>query len=60
MITLNVLDMKCGGCKKRIETALSSAEIPHEIDLANKTVSIDESNLEKTLELLDDLGFDVK
>ncbi len=59
MKTLNVPDMHCSNCKNRIEKALSASNIAHQIDLENKTVSVDETRLNEAIETLEDLGFDI-
>ena len=41
MKTLNVADMKCPNCVKKIDEALTKADLKHEINLDSKTVSID-------------------
>ena len=57
MTTLNVPNMHCGKCLARITNALNEANISFEISLENKTVKVDEANVTKTIEELDDLGF---
>lgn len=57
MEILNVPEMHCEMCVKRISEALQEKNIGFEISLENKTVSVEESRKEETLELLDDLGF---
>ena len=59
MKTYKSEEMMCNGCVKRIDKAITGAEIKHTISLENKTVTIDgcESCEKKAVELLDDLGF---
>lgn len=57
MTTLNVPDMHCENCVKRIRTALDNAKIDFTISLQNKTVSVEEKNVPLTTDELDDLGF---
>lgn len=60
MKVLKAEDMHCNKCVERIDKALNAADIKHEINLEEKTVSIDgcESCLKKAIEILDDLGFE--
>lgn len=58
MRKLNVPDMHCQHCVKRIKDALDTAGISSEIDLAEKTVAVSEDKVKKTISILDDLGFD--
>lgn len=61
MIVLSVPEMHCENCVKRIHEAFDKANIQHEVNLADKTVSIEaEDTLKDAIELLDDLGFDAK
>ena len=59
MKVLKAEDMHCNKCVERIDKALNAADIKHEINLEEKTVSIDgcDSCLKKAIEILDDLGF---
>ena len=59
MKILNVPDMHCGHCVRRITDALNQNGIEFEVSLENKTVSVanDSTVIEKTLFVLDDLGF---
>lgn len=52
--------MHCPKCVERINKALGEDGIACEIDLAAKTVKVEESAVEKTVEILDDLGFDAQ
>lgn len=60
MKVLKAEDMHCNKCVERIDKALNAADIKHEINLEEKTVSIDgcDSCLKKAIEILDDLGFE--
>ncbi|WP_317856169.1 heavy metal-associated domain-containing protein [Chakrabartyella piscis] len=58
MKTLKVADMHCEMCVKRISNALTEAKIAFEVDLANQTVSVEESKVAEAVEELDDLGFE--
>lgn len=60
MKILKVEDMHCEVCVKRISNALTEAGIEFEVDLKNKTVSVEESKVEQAIEELDDLGFDAE
>lgn len=59
MKTLNVPGMMCQMCVKRITNALAAEDIMAEVDLAAKTVKVPEELEKKTIDILDDLGFDV-
>jgi copper chaperone CopZ len=51
-------EMMCDGCVSRINKGLDQAEIGHSVDLATKTVTIEEEkNCAEAVEILDDLGF---
>lgn len=50
-------EMMCEGCVNRIKAGLEGAGIKHTVDLASKTVDVDELCQEKAVEILDDLGF---
>ena len=56
--TINVPGMHCPKCVERISKAFYAAGIKGEIDLDNKTVTIEDNCYAKTIEILDDLGFD--
>ena len=60
MTVLKVEEMHCNKCVERITNALRSAEIKFSVDLKSKTVTIDgsEMDLKRTIEILDDLGFE--
>lgn len=57
MKTFKCEEMMCEGCVNRIKTGLEGAGIRHTVDLAAKTVEVDEASQEKAVEILDDLGF---
>lgn len=59
MTEIKVEGMHCAMCVKRISEALKEAGIPAEISLENKTVSVDEANVEKAKSEIEDLGFEV-
>ena len=51
-------EMMCGHCVSRIDTALTEANIKHQVDLDSKTVTIEEDGcVAEVAEILDDLGF---
>lgn len=56
---INVPDMHCENCVKRINNALEEAGIKFSVDLAEKTVTVDgcEHCLSTALTELEDLGF---
>lgn len=59
MTVLKAEDMMCDHCVERIKNGLEGAGIEAKVNLSDKTVSIDgdESVVEKTKEILGDLGF---
>lgn len=59
MKVLNVPDMQCQNCVKKIDEALTKADLKHEINLENKTVSIDgcDNCLAKAYDIVKELGF---
>ena len=59
MTTLNVPEMHCPHCVKRIDDALNAVDIKHTISLEDKTVTIDgcEHCVKTAISELDDLGF---
>ena len=57
MKILNVPEMHCPMCVKRISDALTAANIEFSVDLESKTVSVDEAKVKEAIEELDDLGF---
>lgn len=60
MKTLKVPGMMCQMCVKRISAAMNEAGIKFEIDLPSKTVTVSLDNVNKAIEILDDLGFDAE
>lgn len=62
MTVLSVPGIHCGGCVKRIDTALDNANIKHTTSLDDKTVTVDgdASVVEAAISELDDLGFDAE
>ena len=61
MKVLNVPDIHCGVCVKRIEKALSEENIQNETDLKTKTVTIKkDSEARRAAEILSEIGFEVK
>ena len=59
MTTINVPDMMCENCVKRITNALTEAELKFTVSLESKTVTIDgcENCVKTAMEELEDLGF---
>ncbi len=57
MITLFAKDIQCNHCTMRINKALKEANIKANVSLENKTIEVEDKYKEKTLEILDDLGF---
>ena len=59
MTVLNVPEMHCENCVKRITTVLDAAELVFNVSLPNKTVTIDgcENCVSQAVSALDDLGF---
>ena len=59
MRTINVPDMMCENCVKRITNALNEVELKFSVNLAEKTVTVDgcEHCLKTAMEELEDLGF---
>lgn len=60
MTVLKAEDMHCEKCVERITKALSAAGLDFEVNLENKTVSVDgcEKCVAAAKEVMDDLGFD--
>lgn len=56
---ISVPDMHCENCVKRIDKALTQAELKFSVSLADKTVTIDgcEHCLNTALAEIEDLGF---
>lgn len=62
MMKVSIKGMTCGGCKKRVEKALSNLEgvKTFNVDLEKNEAEIDgEVSKEKVKEAIEDLGFDV-
>lgn len=59
MTTIQVPDMMCENCVKRITNALTEAELKFQVSLESKTVTIDgcEHCVATALSELEDLGF---
>lgn len=59
MIILKVKEMSCNHCVGRIHNLLEEMGMKHEVNLENKTVSIDGDAdcIQKAIEELDDIGF---
>ena len=59
MKTILVPDMMCENCVKRINTALTDAQLKFSVSLETKSVTIDgcEHCLKTAVEELEDLGF---
>ena len=59
MTTIQVPDMMCENCVKRITNALNEAKLTFSVSLADKTVSIDgcENCVKTAMGELEDLGF---
>lgn len=59
MAVLKVEDMMCDHCVDRIKNGLEDVGIQAEVNLNDKTVSMDgdENVVEKVIEILGDLGF---
>lgn len=59
---ISVPDMHCENCVKRIDKALTLADLKYSVSLADKTVTVDgcEHCLATALSELEDLGFSPK
>lgn len=59
MTILKVEEMNCDHCVNRIHNLLEELGMVHEVNLENKTVSIDGSadNIQKAIIELDDIGY---
>jgi copper chaperone CopZ len=59
MFKINVPDMMCENCVRRITNALTEAQLKFEVSLADKTVTIDgcQNCLNTAVSELEDLGF---
>ncbi len=62
MTTIQVPDMMCENCVKRITNALTAAQLKFQVDLASKTVTIDgcDNCVKTAISELEDLGFTPK
>ena len=60
MITLKVPGMMCQMCVKRITKGFADENLIAEIDLATKSVKVNEAQKNQAMEILDDLGFDAE
>ncbi|NLD33552.1 MAG: heavy-metal-associated domain-containing protein [Clostridiales bacterium] len=60
MTILQVPDMHCENCVRRITEALTREGLAFRVDLAGKTVAVDgdQQAVATAVEALDDLGFD--
>ncbi len=56
--TIKVNDMHCPKCVERISKAIDIAGFKAEVDLETKTVTVEDCYYARTVEILDDLGFD--
>ena len=59
MTEIKVEGMHCPVCVKRISDALKEAKIEAVVSLETKTVSVNEGDVERAKEELEDLGFEV-
>lgn len=57
MKTLKVPDMHCGMCAARISKALTEKGIAFKVDLAGKTVEVEDTKVTAAVEALDDIGY---
>ncbi|MBU5459077.1 heavy-metal-associated domain-containing protein [Anaerostipes sp. MSJ-23] len=59
MTVLKADDMMCDHCVDRIKNGLEDADIEAEIDLSDKTITIDADDevVERAKEILGDLGY---
>ena len=59
MTTINVPDMMCENCVRRITSALTEAELKFQVSLEAKTVTIDgcDNCVSTAVSELEDLGF---
>lgn len=60
MVTLKVPDMHCEKCVTRIHETLEKAQIKHEISLDEKTVAVEQGDVDKTRSELEEIGFSSK
>lgn len=59
MTEIKVEGMHCPMCVKRISESLENAGIKAEVSLETKTVSVEDADVEKAKEEIEDLGFEV-
>lgn len=59
MTEIKVEGMHCPMCVKRISEALENAGIKAEVNLETKTVSVEDADVVKAKEEIEDLGFEV-
>ncbi len=59
MTEIKVPGMHCPMCVKRISEALENAGINAVVSLETKTVSVDEKDVQKAKEEIEDIGFEV-
>jgi copper chaperone CopZ len=59
MTVLRVPGIHCSGCVKRIEAALKNANIDAKVCLEDRTVSVDEKDMKRAAEEIEELGFDI-
>ncbi len=59
MAEIKVEGMHCPVCVKRISEALENAGITAEVNLETKTVSVNDADVIKAKEEIEDLGFEV-
>jgi len=59
MTVIKVANMHCEKCVERISKAFEKAELEYQVNLADRTVSIDgcEHCVTRAKEILEDLGF---
>lgn len=55
--TIKVTTMKCENCAKRITEALSKQNIKHILDFKTKSISLDDSDKDKALEIIKKLRY---
>lgn len=61
MKVLNVPEMHCGVCVRRIKRALMDESIQNEVNLEKKTVTIHkDAEAQRAIELLEEIGFEAK
>jgi len=62
MTTLEVKNMNCEHCVKRIRKALDEAKIKHGINLSNKTVKVDVDKIRllEVFDILEAIGYEAE